>query len=249
MDKNSIFGIIIAFGAIFLGQYLEGGSYATLANLPAFVIVVGCTFGIILLETPKSELKNTIRITKWIFTAPVFEFNKSIEKIVRFANDARMRGILSLEEELDSEHDLFLKKGLKLVIDGKDDMYISHTMEIELANLEEKDLSAAHVYESMGGYAPTIGIVGALIGLIHVLGNITAPELLAKGVAIAFIATMYGVVLANLLFIPISNKLKKIIAKRASYHEMLINGLCLISTNENPSIIQNHLEGYIQDED
>src|SRR5690606_6738391 len=172
----------------------------SLVNGPAALIVIGGTAGAAMLQTPKQSLKRALRIVVWVFKPPYNPFKEGIAQIVAWAQAARKEGLLGLENIADSEPDKFARKGLQLLVDGNEPEVIRRIMETELLIDEQRDQDAIKFYESMGGYAPTIGIIGAVMGLIHVMRNLADPEQLGPGIAIAFVATIYGVALANLLF-------------------------------------------------
>ena len=245
MDSLSIIGILIGIGAILFGQYLEGGHVETLLNGPALLIVLGGTLGAILLQSPYSAVMRAMNISNWIFRPPEFALEQSINSLVKWSQVARKEGLLGLENLVVNEPDQFIRKGMQLLIDGNEPEVIRETMEIELSAKEEVDLQAAHVFESMGAYAPTLGILGAVMGLIHVMGNLAEPDQLGGGIAVAFVATVYGVGFANLVFIPMGNKLKSLIHKQSHFREMLIEGIVAIAEGENPRALQGRLSGFV----
>lgn len=245
MDVLSILGVIIGFAALIGGNFIEGGSIQSLLNGPAAFIVLGGTFGAAMLQTPKSSLKRAWKVLPWVFRPPHNPFKEGISKLVRWAHAARKEGLLGLEHIADSEKDRFARKGLQLLVDGSEPEVIRRIMEAELIIDEQRDLDAIKFFESMGGYAPTIGIIGAVMGLIHVMRNLADPEQLGPGIAVAFVATIYGVALANLLFIPIANKLRMCINERSQYRELMIEGIISIADGENPRSIELKLNGYL----
>ena len=246
MDHLSIIGIIVGLGMIILGQYLEGGHLATLVNGPALIIVLGGSIGAILLQSPVQTFARAIKLFVWVFTPPSNEVTPSIQRLMHWSGVARKEGLLALEKLIEKEPDLFIKKGMQLLVDGNEPDVIRETMEIELISREEFDIQAARVYESMGAYTPTLGILGAVMGLIQVMGNLADPDQLGSGIAVAFVATIYGVGFANLIFIPIGNKLKTIIKKESQFREMLIEGIVAIAEGENPRSMQGRLSGFMQ---
>ncbi|MGR9071576.1 MAG: flagellar motor protein [Gammaproteobacteria bacterium] len=247
MDILSIIGIILGFIAIIGGNLLEGGSLDSLVNGPAFVIVFGGTLGAMLLQFPPAVFLRAIKITAWIVRPEKIRLGEQIQKIVGWSTLARKEGLLGLESEIFTEPDPFVRKGLQLLVDGNEPEVIRDCMEVELNTKEHQDLQAARVYEAMGGYAPTIGMVGAVIGLIHVMQNLTEPALLGAGVATAFVATIYGVGLANLFFLPIANKLKANARAIAHSREMMVEGISSIAEGENPNNIELKLSGFVLD--
>ena len=168
-----------------------------------------------------------------------------IEKIVRWCGIARKNGFLDLEKMIAREEDSLVKKGLQLLVDGTEPGIIRDTLEVELFAKEYADLQIAKVYESMGGYAPTIGIIGAVMGLIHVMQNLSEPALLGEGIATAFVATIYGVASANLIFLPIAQQLKSQVYAQTQAREMMMEGLVAIAAGENSRNIELKLSGFI----
>ena len=246
MDMLSILGIVLGFAAIIGGNYLEGGSIEALVNLPAAIIVLGGTFGAAFLQTPWSTLQLSIARFMWVFLPPSVGFKGGIEKIVRWADTARKEGLLGLEAIAETEVNVFSRKGLQLLVDGSEPESIRHVMESESFLLEQRDVDAAKFYESMGGYAPTIGIIGAVMGLIHVMGNLADPSRLGAGIAVAFVATVYGVGLANLLLLPMASKLRNIARLESQFRELIIEGIISIAEGENPRAIRLKLDGYLR---
>ena len=245
MDILSIIGVIVGFAAILGGNYLEGGSIAALVNLPAAVIVIGGTTGAAMLQTPMSGLKLAASRLRWVFSPPPFAFNQGVDKVVRWAIAARKEGLLGLEGIAETEPNFFAKKGLQLLVDGSEPESIRSIMEVESSLLEQRDVDAAKFYESMGGYSPTIGIIGAVMGLIQVMSNLSDPALLGSGIAIAFVATIYGVGFANLLLLPIASKLRNLARKEADFRDLIIEGIISIAEGENPRAIELKLNGFL----
>ncbi|GAB2190770.1 flagellar motor protein [Sessilibacter sp. MAH2] len=246
MDKLSFIGVIIGFTALIGGNFLEGGSWKSLINESAALIVIGGTLGAAILQTPWQSLKRALSVFVWVFKPPQYYFHDEVKKIVYWAATARKEGLLGLETIADHEKDMFSKKGLMLLADGAQSESIRQVLENDLIQKEQLDLQAVQFYESMGGYSPTIGIIGAVIGLIHVMQNLADPELLGPGIAVAFVATIYGVAFANLLLLPIANKLKQCVGHESRFKELMIDGLIAISEGENPKFIEIKLNGYIK---
>ncbi len=245
MDILSIIGVILAFVAILGGNYLEGGHAAALLNGPAAVIVIGGTLGAAFIQTPLAVFKRSLVISRWIFFPPAMPLREGIAQVINWSTIARKEGLLGLETIAEVEADPFARKGLQLLVDGSEPETLRSIMEVEMLTRENHDLAAAKVFESMGGYSPTIGIIGAVMGLIHVMGNLADPSLLGRGIAVAFVATIYGVALANLLLLPVANKLKSVVLKQSAYREMLLEGLLSIAEGENPRSIEMKLEGFL----
>jgi chemotaxis protein MotA len=237
-------GLLVAGMALFGGQVMEGGSLSSLVNLSALVIVLGGTVGATMLQVPLQVFRHAVGLGSWIFRPPASEYDLLVVKIVRWGELARRKGMLSLENELTGETDELIRKGLQLLVDGHEAPAIREALEFDLETRESFELRAAKVYESMGGYAPTIGILGAVMGLIHVMENLADPGRLGTGIASAFVATIYGVGFSNLVFLPFANKLKDIIRRRARDQEVIVEGIVAIAQGNNPrTIIESRLGG------
>ncbi|AYC32550.1 flagellar motor protein [Pseudomonas cavernae] len=245
MDVLSLIGVILAFVAILGGNYLEGGHASALLNGPAALIVIGGTLGAAFLQAPVSVFKRALTVLRWIFFPPRIDLVGGINRVVGWSMTARKEGLLGLEALADVEPDAYARKGLQLLVDGSEPEAIRSILEVDLYTQESRDLQAAKVFESMGGYAPTIGIIGAVMGLIHVMGNLADPSMLGSGIAVAFVATIYGVGFANLLLLPIGNKLKAVVLRQARYREMLLEGILSIAEGENPRAIELKLQGFM----
>ena len=200
MDVLSLIGVILAFVAIIGGNYLEGGHVGALINGPAALIVIGGTLGAAFIQAPMNVFKRALAILGWIVFPPRIDLVGGINSVVGWSMTARKEGLLGLESVADVEADPYARKGLQLLVDGAEPEAIRSILEVDLYTQEARDIQAAKVFESMGGYAPTIGILGAVLGLIHVMENLSDPNLLGNGIAVAFVATVYGVGLANLIF-------------------------------------------------
>ncbi|MED5611879.1 MULTISPECIES: flagellar motor protein [Pseudomonas] len=245
MDVLSLVGLILALVAIIGGNFLEGGHISALANGPAALIVVGGTLAAALVQTPVLVLKRALSLLRWIVLPPKIDLAGGINRVVGWSMTARKEGLLGLETVADAERDPYARKGLQLLVDGVEPEAIRSILEVDLFNQEGRDLQAAKVFEAMGGYAPTIGIIGAVMGLIHVMGNLADPSQLGNGIAVAFVATIYGVGMANLLLLPVGNKLKSLVLRQSSYREMLMEGLLSIAEGENPRSIELKLQGFV----
>jgi len=245
MDVLSVIGVMIGFAALIGGNFMEGGSWQSLANGPAAIIVFGGTIGAAILQTPLLQLKRALRMLPWVFMPPTHDFEAGLNRVVRWAMAARKEGLLGLETIAETEQDLFARKGLQLLVDGSEPESIRRVMETEMIVNEQRDQDAAKFYEAMGGYSPTIGIIGAVMGLIHVMRNLADPNQLGPGIAIAFVATIYGVAFANLFLLPVANKLKMCVYAQSQYRELMIEGVIAIAEGENPRTIEMKLNGYL----
>jgi chemotaxis protein MotA len=244
MDKLSISGLLIAILAIYLGFIIDGGSISSLLELPAFIIVFGGTLGAVMLQSSQIQFLHAITLLKWLFVPPKYDVEQGIESIVEWAEKARESGFLSLEYIAEEENDFFVNKGLNLLVDGAEVENLRVSLELDLDLYREHNLRSAHVFESMGGYSPTIGILGAVLGLIHAMSNLADPELLGQGIATAFVATIYGVGFANLIYLPVANKIKAIVHQQTMYREMMTEGIIAIALAENPHAIENKLSAF-----
>jgi chemotaxis protein MotA len=249
VDILTIAGILLALIAILFGNFMEGGQLASLYNAPALVIVLGGTLGAAMLQTPLHVLKHALKISIWMIKPPIFDFRENINKLIYWSQTSRREGLLGLEKISEEESDFFSRKGLQLLVDGCEPTAIRRAMENELNRHEAFDLQAAKVFDCMGGYAPTIGIIGAVMGLIHVMGNLADPSMLGSGIATAFVATIYGVALGNLVFLPIASKLKHIALEHGQLRDLMIEGIVAIAEGENPRTMEIKLVGYLYNND
>src|SRR6202046_1249427 len=245
MDILSIIGIVLALIAIIGGAILKGSSAGALVGSAAFVIGVVGTLAASLVQTPMATFLRAWKIVSWVFKPPANNPAGMIEKIVEWSNIARKQGLLGLESAVEGEKDQFLKKGLQSLVDGGEPDAIRSSMEIELDTMEHFDAQSAKVFEAMGVYSPTLGIIGAVMGLMAVMQNLADPSKLGHGIAAAFIATIYGIGFANLFFLPVAAKLKGAIQSQTQVREMVIEGMLAIAQGENPRSIESRLEGYL----
>jgi chemotaxis protein MotA len=244
VDKMSIAGILIAILSIYLGFMLDGGNLSALFELPAFIIVFGGTMGAVILQSSFAQFNHAISLLNWLVQPPIYDIDEGLEDIVNWASQARESGFLALEDTALEIEDNFTQKGLNLLVDGVDTEKLHDTLALDLTISQQHNLRSANVFEAMGGYSPTIGILGAVLGLIHAMSNLTDPTLLGQGIATAFIATIYGVGFANLLYIPIANKIRAIVDQQTMYREMMCEGLLSIANGDNPKSIENKLSAF-----
>lgn len=245
MDKISLAGLAIGLIAILGGQVMEGGNIASLVQPTALLIVCGGTLGAVLLQSPFHIFKRGAQMAKWVWVPPVIEQKRLVDQILTWSQLSRREGLLALENHIPGLKDPFVKKGLQLLVDGADPERIRELLEVEINTFEEELRQSAKIWDSAGGYSPTIGILGAVMGLIHVMENLSDPTKLGGGIAVAFVATIYGVGLANLVYLPIAGKLKYYISRMVASREMLIDGLVGIAVGDNPRIIEGRLRGYL----
>lgn len=245
MDRFSVIGAILAVAALLVGSVLKGAGLAALWSPAAFVIVILGTLAAILLQTPGATFKRAMKISHWVFQPPAQDRSATVAKLVGWSTTARKQGLLGLEVEVQAQHDPFLRKGLQMVVDGVEPEAIRQMLEIELHGHSQRDLAAAKVFEGMGIYSPTLGIIGAVLGLMAVMKNLADPSKLGHGIAAAFTATIYGIGAANLALLPMASKLKGLVNGQAEEREMIIEGLIAIAQGENPRNIEARLNGYV----
>jgi chemotaxis protein MotA len=245
MDKISLLGLAVGIAAIVGGQVLEGGHIGSLAQPTALLIVLGGTMGAVMLQSPYATFMRGLRMIVWVWVPPLVDYQQVIRQITGWSQLARREGLLALENTMGQQQDEFARKGLQLLVDGAEPERLREVLEVDVGTYEQELKMSARVWEAAGGYSPTIGILGAVLGLIHVMENLSDPSKLGAGIAVAFVATIYGVGLANLVFLPIANKLKAHIDRMVSRREMIIDGLIGIANGDNPRIIESRLQGYI----
>jgi len=238
-------GLIMSIGGVILGQLLEGGHLDALMQPTAAMIVFGGTLGATMLSSTVQEFSASIRAVRKIFFQNPHDVNPLIKEIVTMATTARKDGILALESQAKNVTNPFLALHLRHVIDGYDAKVLSEMMEDRIGKEEEEKAAVAKVYETAGGFSPTVGIIGAVLGLIHVMSNLSDSSKLGSGIAVAFVATVYGVASANLVFLPMANKLKRI-----SHHEMLemeivYHGIVGLQSGLNPRVIEEKLNNLV----
>lgn len=244
MDSISLIGITLALAAILVGQVLEGGHVASLIQPTAFLIVIGGTLGAVMLQSSLRVFKTGMQMIRWVFVPPSLDHAALIADVVNWSHVARKEGLLSLESQIPSIDDPFIRKGLQLLVDGVEPERLREVLEVEIDTWEGQMKQGAKIWEAAGGYAPTIGILGAVMGLIHVMENLSDPSKLGSGIAVAFVATIYGVGSANLIFLPVSKKLLGVIGTLTALREMVVDGLVGIANGDNPRIIESRLQGY-----
>lgn len=245
MDIVSIIGIIVGLSAVLLGQFLEGGHIGSLLQLTAFMIVVGGTVGAVMLQSSLRVFLDGLNLLKWVFKPPRVVPQETLQTLLEWSQHARRGGLLALEPFIEQQPDLFQRRGLQMLVDGAEPEVLRDTLELDLQFYEQHHIEASKIWMAAGGYSPTIGILGAVMGLIHVMENLSDPSKLGAGIAVAFVATIYGVGGANLLYIPIANKLRYLIGRQVANKEMFIQGLISIANGENPRIIDAKLQGYL----
>lgn len=245
MDRLSVIGLVLAIGALIGGSILKGSGVASLVSPAAFVIVLVGTVAAIFVQTPPDTFRRAMKIFKWIIRPPVADLEKLIADVIGWSQTARKEGLLGLEALVEDVDDEFTRKGLQMLVDGNEPETIRGVLEVELSTKEHGDTDAAKVFEGMGIYAPTLGIIGAVLGLMAVMKNLADPSKLGVGIAAAFVATIYGIASANLFFLPVGNKLKSVIKREVKAREILIEGFVSIARGDNPRNIEARLQGYL----
>ncbi len=245
MDKLTLLGLVVGLTGIMAGQILEGGDLSILFQGAAFLIVFGGTLGAVMVQCPTKVFVTAIRMGRWAFVTPRLSSRELVKQLTGWSVLARKDGILSLEGRLNTISDPFLKKGLQLLVDGNSAEKIREILDVDTHSWEQLRWQSARVWEAAAGYSPTIGIIGAVLGLMHVMQNLSDPGKLGGGIAVAFVATIYGVAFANLLFLPVANKLKSIIMQQSHIREMIVDGLAGIASGDNPRLVEIKLQSYI----
>jgi chemotaxis protein MotA len=248
MDLATILGIVIALAGILVGQAIEGGSVLQIIQPTAGLIVFGGTLGATMIGFPMSVLKQAAADLMHFFMDEKSSPNSVIDQVIKFTNKARREGIISLEKDAATIEDEFFRKAIMMAVDGSEPKELRQTMEVELTYMEERGEQSAKVYEAAGGYAPTIGIIGAVLGLIQVMQHLDNIEEVGKGIAVAFVATIYGVASANILFLPAANKLKMKHRKHMIIKEMMLEGTLGILEGQNPRLIEGKLTSFLDEE-
>ncbi len=244
MDRLAVVGILVAIVAIVGGYAYEGGAIATLFHFSAFIIVIGGSFGAVMLQTPKQDFINGLRMFPMVWQGEQYQFTVYLHKIQFWAETSRQKGFLALEHEIEREPEPFVQKALMMLVDGAEHDVLRESLQMQVELESEHKLRGANIFEALGGYSPTIGILGAVLGLIQAMTHISDPAALGQGIATAFIATIYGVGAANLIFIPIGEKLKAKIDQEILFREMVINGVVAAANGENPQLIARKLSAY-----
>lgn len=244
-DILSLIGLPLSVAMIVGGHLAEGGKISSLLQGAAALIVFGGTLGAVLLSHPLRDVRDAWRSLRHVFVDDLPPASQVLEVIGRLAIKARKDGILSLEDELDSIPDPFMRRGLRLAVDGTNPTTLRTMLEAENDGREEYEEGSARVYEAAGGYAPTVGILGAVLGLIHVMDNLSDPSKLGAGIAVAFVATVYGVGSANLILLPIASKLRGRALRRARRRDVILEGILAIQEGQNPRVIDQKLRGLL----
>ena len=245
MDIATIIGLVMAFGCIIGGAIIEGVHISALIQPTAAMIVGGGTFGAVFVSMPLPAIISALKAAKTAFLPTKIDHAQVVKDIINYATKARRNGLISLEQEAQSVKDPFIKKGISLVVDGIDPQKLRETLEADISAYEEHTKHGIEFYESAGGFSPTIGIIGAVLGLIHVMANLSDTSKLGGGIAVAFVATIYGLLIANVVCLPIGTKLKIRMKEEVLRRVMVLEGLIAIQNGENPHFIEQKLMSYI----
>ncbi len=244
MDRATIIGLLIGLGGILLGNFIEGGHIASLLQSTAFLIVIAGTFGAVLVSNRTRDLKTGFELFKESFKDFEVDFDTPINEVLDCAKIVKKETVLALESKVNSLRTEFLKPMIRNIVDSVDPVLIREIAETQIEKEEERLISASKIWSDAGGYSPTIGIIGAVLGLIHVMGNLSDTSKLGAGIAVAFVATVYGVGFANLIFLPIASKIKKNISIRIRQKQMILEGALMISAGVHPNLIEQKLMAY-----
>ena len=245
MDKASIFGVFVAIAGIITGLLIEGGNLGQILQPTAALIVFGGTMGAVLLQFPMSAVTAAFRGMADVFTAPRRRNEEVLRLLISFANKARRNGVVSLDADLRLVQDPFLKQALMLAVDGTEPSDLRKIMQVTLDSAAESDERMPAVFESAGGFSPTIGILGAVLGLIQVMQHLDNIQEVGRGIAVAFVATIYGVGLANLFFLPFAGKMRIRIRDEYQSREMMLEGVISILEGMNPRMLEVKLSGFL----
>jgi chemotaxis protein MotA len=245
MKASSAIGLAVAIGGLALGATMEGAPVMVVLNPSAMMIVLGGTLGVTIIGTSLDRIKAIPKLYKKVFSAETHDLRGRVTELVGFAEKARRDGLLALDEQLSTVEDPFVRKGLQLVVDGTDPELVAEVLDAENANMRKRHQAGAQPFEKAGGFAPTMGIVGTVFGLVHVLSNLDAPETLGPSISAAFIATLVGVGSANVIFLPVANRLKQLSGEELHAREMTVEGILSIQSGDNPRVVQEKLITFV----
>ncbi len=244
LDLATLLGLVVAVGGILTGLLMEGGKIQDVKQVTAAIIVLGGTIGAVMVTTPQSILISAVRRFASAFVDKAPNPSTIIDELIKYATKARKEGIVALEQDAEAIQDPFLRKALNLAVDGTDLQQLRKMMELEISLMEQAGEAEAKVYEAAGGYAPTVGIIGAVLGLIQVMKNLANIDEVGRGIAVAFVATVYGVGVSNLFFLPIGQKLRGRLHKQVQIKELMLDGVIGIVEGLNPKLLRTKREPY-----
>ncbi len=245
MDVATVIGLILAWGALFVSLGMEGGSLADLFNLPALVLVVVGTIGATTIGSSMKTLTSISSIIKTAFVSNNLNQTEVIDLMVGFAKIARREGVLALEEAASKINNRFLQKGIELVVDGTPSVMVREILETEIVAMQDRHKMGESLFTTLGGFSPTLGIIGTVMGLISMLAKLNEPGKMGHAIAAAFVATLYGVAFANLIYLPIAGKLKSKTSDEVLAYEMIIEGVMSIQSGDNPRIVETRMMAYL----
>lgn len=244
MDLVTLAGLLIAFSSVFLANWLGGGEIVLLLNFPSAIIVIFGSLGATLIQSSIQDALRALGLLKWSLFPPVFDFTSARTTINNLAHKARRSSLLALESDVNAINNPFSTRALQMAIDGTDPGMLSDRLHDDAVRIHERRMKSVSFLESIGGYAPTLGIMGSVLGLIQAMANLDSPEALGQGIAVAFVSTLYGQGFANLVVFPIAKKLSNYIDKELLYHQLLIDGICGIAIGKHPYRLELELATY-----
>lgn len=244
MDFVTLAGLLIAFSSVFLANWLGGGEVVFLLNLPSAIIVIFGSVGATLIQSSAKEAIRSLALLKWSIFPPVYDFDIARTSLMNMANKARRLSLLALDSDLDVLGNPFSSRALQMVIDGTEPEILEDRLHDDATRIYNKRMKSVSFIESIGGYAPTLGIMGSVLGLIQAMANLDSPEALGHGIAVAFVSTLYGQGFANLIIFPISKKLSNYVERELLFHQLLIDGICGIAVGKHPNKLELELNVY-----
>jgi chemotaxis protein MotA len=247
VDITTIVGLVIGLAGLIGGYLMDGGHLSSLFIPSAMIIVFGGTIGAVVVSFPSATLKKVPQALSIAFKQAKRDPSSTIDELVDMASVARREGVLALEQRAQEHTNPFLKDGLMMVVDGTDPELTRQILELEMDAVEHQVEGMAKMFEAGGGYAPTMGIIGTVMGLIHVLGNLDDPGSLGPAIAVAFTATLYGVMSANVIYLPIANKIKIRGKEQISEMELMLEGILALQAGENPQLIKKKLASFVHE--
>src|SRR5919107_1318188 len=245
MKASSAIGLAIAVGGLFMGATMEGAPVMAVINPSAMMIVLGGTLGVTIIGTSMDRIKAIPSLFMKVFSAEVHDLRGRVTELVGFAEKARRDGLLALDDELNKVEDEFLRRGMQLVVDGTDPDMVAEVLDSEVESMGRRHSAGAQPFEKAGGFAPTMGIIGTVFGLVHVLENLDSPETLGPAISAAFIATLLGVGVANVVFLPTANRLKQLSAAEKEFRMLTIEGILGIQAGDNPRVLTDKLLTFV----
>lgn len=245
MDISTISGLGVALVALVVSLYMDGGTLASLWKASAFILIMGGTVGATMIAYPIEEIATLPELIGQTFKKQNLGAVKVIDRVVALVEKARREGLLTLQNEISDQDDAFLVRGIELVVDGTDPQAVRSIMETDIAFMEKRHKAGASILETAGGFAPTMGIIGTVVGLVHVLSNLSTPDKMAESIAVAFLATFYGIFTANIFWLPLAGKLKAKSQGEILLRELILEGVLSLQAGESPRIVREKLEVFL----